>query len=159
MLVKFTHEESGKLRKLSRPWHGPYRVTQRDDPDVTVVKVYFPEDGPIQVHQSSVSLCPMKLLTGFYWYGGQKKSPGRLPPWLAKLLSGETEKSTLPDQPDNPSVNEADSESEPELNDVDNDDPTAESSQDPIITTPPPTNQRYSLRNRDGGVQPPNRLM
>ena len=26
VLVKFPHEESGRLRKPSRPWHGPYRV-------------------------------------------------------------------------------------------------------------------------------------
>ena len=28
VLVKFPAEESGKMRKLSRPWHGPYRITK-----------------------------------------------------------------------------------------------------------------------------------
>jgi len=27
VLVRFPHEESGRLRKLSQLWHGPYRVT------------------------------------------------------------------------------------------------------------------------------------
>ena len=70
VLVRFPQEESGRQRKLSRPWHGPYRVTERHDPDVTVVKIYFPEKGPIQVHQSRVCPCPFELPAGFYWYGG-----------------------------------------------------------------------------------------
>ena len=36
VLVKFAQEESGCLRKLSRPWHGPHCVTSVDLPDVTV---------------------------------------------------------------------------------------------------------------------------
>jgi len=52
VLVRFPHEETGKNRKLSRPWHGPYRVTSVDNPDISVTKVYFPQDGSIQVHQS-----------------------------------------------------------------------------------------------------------
>ena len=56
MLVRFPHEESGKMRKLSHPWHGPYRVVERKDPDITVVKVYFPDDGSIQVHQTRVAI-------------------------------------------------------------------------------------------------------
>lgn len=47
VLVWFPQEETGKLRKLSRPWHGPYRVIERSDPDLTVVKVYAPDDRPI----------------------------------------------------------------------------------------------------------------
>lgn len=47
VLVKFPQEEVGKLRKLSRPWHGPYRVISHTDPDVTVVRVYSPQDKPI----------------------------------------------------------------------------------------------------------------
>ena len=34
VLVRFPQEESGKNRKLSRPWHGPYRVVQCVDPDI-----------------------------------------------------------------------------------------------------------------------------
>ena len=45
VLIRFPHEETGRLRKLSRPWHGPYKITEENDPDVTAVKVYFPEEG------------------------------------------------------------------------------------------------------------------
>ena len=39
-----------------------------NDPDVTVVPVYFPEKGSIQFHQTRVNPCPGKLPAGFYWY-------------------------------------------------------------------------------------------
>jgi len=70
VLIRFPHEESGKQRKLSKPWHGPYRIIKKSDPDVTAVTVYFPESGSIQVHQSRVCPCPPKWPTAFYWYGG-----------------------------------------------------------------------------------------
>ena len=44
VLVHFAQEETGKMQKLSQPWHGPYRIVSRDDPDVTVIKLYFPDD-------------------------------------------------------------------------------------------------------------------
>ena len=44
VLVKFPQEETGKNRKLSRLWHGPYRVIETRSPDVTAVKVYAPHD-------------------------------------------------------------------------------------------------------------------
>ena len=61
VLVRFPQDETGRQRKLSRPWHGPYRVIDRRDPDVTVVKVYSPQDGQIQVHQTRVTHCPPEL--------------------------------------------------------------------------------------------------
>ena len=33
ILIHFPQEETGKHRKLSRPWHRPYRIISRDDPD------------------------------------------------------------------------------------------------------------------------------
>ena len=66
VLVLFPHELTGKNRKLSRPWHGPYRVNSVDDPDISVSKVYIPQDGSIQVHQSRVKVCPTNFLSGFY---------------------------------------------------------------------------------------------
>ncbi len=69
VLVRFPQEETGKLRKLSRPWHGPYRVVSKREPDVTVVKVYAPQDGQIQVHQGRVSHCPPHFPTGFFCIG------------------------------------------------------------------------------------------
>ena len=52
VLVQFPHEETGKKHKLSKPWHGPYRIIHKDDLDVTVVSVHFSESGSVQVHQS-----------------------------------------------------------------------------------------------------------
>ena len=88
VLVRFPQDETGRMRKLSRPWHGPYRIINRSDPDVTVVKIYAPQDGQIQVHQSRVTLCPPGFPAGFFWYGNRRTSPGRPPKWVDKLLQG-----------------------------------------------------------------------
>ena len=48
ILIRFPQEETGKRRKLSRPWHGPYRITALTQTDVTAVKVDFPQEGAIQ---------------------------------------------------------------------------------------------------------------
>ena len=45
IMLKFPHEETGRSHKISRPWHGPYRVVQKDDTDVVAAKVYFPGKG------------------------------------------------------------------------------------------------------------------
>ena len=87
VLVRFPHEETGRQRKLSRPWHGPYRILARDEPDVTVVKVYFPKDGTIQVHQSRVKPCPAEFPAGYYWYGTRRSGPGRPPKWVEDMCS------------------------------------------------------------------------
>ena len=50
VLVQFPQEEVGKMRKLSRPWHGSYRIMSKEGPDVTVVKLYFSQDKVIRVH-------------------------------------------------------------------------------------------------------------
>ena len=91
VLIHFPQDESGRWLKLSRPWHGPYRITDKNDPDVTCVKVYHPQDGPIHVHQSRVCPCPEDFPSGYYWYGGKRKGPGRPPKWVDSLLqSGVT---------------------------------------------------------------------
>ena len=72
MLVYHPQDETGGNRKLSRPWHGPYRVTSIQDPDVCLVKVYFPQDQEIRVRQSRVKACPVNFPSGFYWYGGKQ---------------------------------------------------------------------------------------
>ena len=85
VFVYFPQEESGRMRKLSRPWFGPYRITSRDDPDVTVTRVYSPKD-PIQVHLTRVAPCPTSLPAGLYWYGAKCKSPDQPPKWVETLL-------------------------------------------------------------------------
>ena len=89
VMVHFPHEETGKARKLSRPWHGPYRVVAVDDPDVTVSKLYFSQDGNIQVHQSRLKPCPPHFPHGFYWYGSRHRGPGRPPKWVSQVLDQE----------------------------------------------------------------------
>ena len=56
------------------------------DTDITAIRIYFPEDGHIKVHQSHVSPCPVGFPAGYYWYGGNKQGPGRTPKWLERLL-------------------------------------------------------------------------
>ena len=79
VLVHFPQDETGRQRKLSRPWHGPYRVVAKRDPDVEVSKVYFPQEGNIQIHQSRVKSCSPGFPSGYYWYGTRRKSAGRPP--------------------------------------------------------------------------------
>ena len=40
ILIRFPHEESGKIRKLSRPWQGPYRVLEVTSTGVLAQRVY-----------------------------------------------------------------------------------------------------------------------
>ena len=73
ILIHFPQDETGKHRKLpiswQWQWHGPYRIISRNDSDVTVVKIFFPTDPPIQVHHFKVNKCPPSFSSDFYWYG------------------------------------------------------------------------------------------
>ena len=89
VLVRFPHEETGAQRKLSRPWHGPYHVVKCQPPNITVVKVYKPQDSQIHVHQISVTPCPKEFPAGHYWYGNSLKSTDCVPEWVNQMLSGE----------------------------------------------------------------------
>lgn len=55
VLIRYPPEETGKQRKLSMPWYGPYRITAMTDTGVAAVKVYYPQDGPIYVHAHRVT--------------------------------------------------------------------------------------------------------
>ena len=85
IMIRFPQDESGKDRKLSRPWHGPYRVLMCDSPNIVACKVYFPEDGQLQVHQMRTTLCPPGFHNGFYWYGKNQASPGHYPKWTEDI--------------------------------------------------------------------------
>ena len=89
VLVRFPAEETGRNRKLSRPWHGPYRVTTVRDPDITVANVYFPQDKLITIHQTRVKSCPSNFPAGFYWYGGKRQGVGKVARWVENLLSDD----------------------------------------------------------------------
>ena len=75
--TKLVTGEQGRMRKLSqskekvktntprilyrvieRNGHGPYQVIERNDPDLTISKVYYPQEGSIQVHQERICFCP-----------------------------------------------------------------------------------------------------
>lgn len=87
VLIFFPHEESGKNRELSKPWHGPYRLISRDDPTLVCTKVYFTQHGEIRVHQSSVCPCPVEFPAGFFWNGSGRRGPGKPPHWVEQLVS------------------------------------------------------------------------
>ena len=88
VFVYFPQQETGKMRKLSRPWFGPFRVCSRDGPDVTVTRVYRPSE-PIQIHLTRVVPCPPCLPAGFYWYGSKCRSPDNPPKWVDALLCAD----------------------------------------------------------------------
>jgi len=88
----------------------------RSDPDLTVTKLYSPQEGVIKVHQSRVCPCPIQFPPGYYWYGGKRKGPGRPPKWVDRLLAGQLTKDQ--DQPTEqqrelPTVEEGVQEPEP----------------------------------------------
>ena len=87
VLIYFPAENSGKQRKLSRPWHGPYHIVAKDETNVTATRVYFPDEKSIKIHQSRVQMCPFNFPAGYYWYGKKRTSPGRPPKWVEQLLS------------------------------------------------------------------------
>ena len=98
VLIRFPSEERGRLRKLSRPWHSPYRVTSCNQTNVTGVKVYFPRENSIQVHQLRVKPCPQDFPAGYYWYGTKPKDPGRPPRWVECMLAGSEQPISHMDQ-------------------------------------------------------------
>ena len=42
VLVRFLHEETGRMRRLTITWHGPFRILSQSNSDVTVSNVYSP---------------------------------------------------------------------------------------------------------------------
>ena len=72
ILIRFLHEESGKMRKLSRPWHGPYRVLEVTTTGVLAQRVYTSKSDPIRVHLHRVSKCHPNFPAGYYWYGDSR---------------------------------------------------------------------------------------
>ena len=169
VLVKFPADETGKARKLSRPWHGPYRVVDIRQPDVTVVKVYRPQDGRIQIHQTRVTPCPPAFPAGYFWYGDKRPRPGRPPKWVDELLQGgtreanvdENDKATPAEGKDHSSDHDqpeehlsADESLEAEC--MPEQDPTTYTPpQEPTSVRAPDVTSRYGLRSR---VVPPDRL-
>ena len=78
----FSRGSNRKEQKLSRPWHGPYRVATQTNPDVCVDKVYSPHHGKIRLHQSRVKPAFQTFLQDSTNTGVDVVA------WLAALLSG-----------------------------------------------------------------------
>ena len=73
-------------------------MMERNDPDLTVSKVYYPQEGIIQVHQERICFCPPELPVGYFWYGTRRHSVGRPPKWVQNLLQkGAAESHVDPD--------------------------------------------------------------
>ena len=60
------------------------------------MKVYYPQEGKLRVHQSRVCVCPQEFSAGFYWYGGKRKGPGCPPKWVDRLLQSGSADNTPP---------------------------------------------------------------
>ena len=64
-------------------------MVTKQDLNLTVQKVYFPEDPVITVHQLRVCCHPEMLPAEFYWYGAKQRSSGCIPGWLQRMLITE----------------------------------------------------------------------
>ena len=119
-----------------------------------MVKVYFPEEGQIQVHLSRVCSCPPHLPAGLYWCGGNRKCPGRVLQWVQKLFCNEQE--------DKQNSNQEASESEECAHELEDEkSSTSEHKSDPVPIVkqrvpPPSVKSRYSLRDQ---IVAPERLV
>ena len=91
VLVNMPRVKSGWQRKLSQPWHGPFCIVSISNSDVLLMKIYFPHDRTIQVHQSRIKVCPPRFPSGFYWYGSKRRGPGRPPRCVTEILESYSE--------------------------------------------------------------------
>ena len=154
VLVYFPKDEAGRNRQLSRPWHGPYRVIEKRNPDVTLCKVYFPQENNIQVNQMRIQPCPINFPAGYYWYGLNRAGPGRPPTWIQRLMSTDEPTVTL-DEDDDKNNEEVeleaeDSQTEPDQSDENDDiDETTSENKDPEL--------RGTTRTRTRTIVPPAR--
>ncbi len=57
-------KHSGKLHKLSRPWHGPYRVMEVAATGVTAVPVHGSTQDALDEDEKLESSTPMRESTG-----------------------------------------------------------------------------------------------
>ena len=61
VMVLMPAEQTGKNRKLHRPYFGPYRILEVHPNGVTVVPVDRPKDHQIRVNLDRVTLCYSEL--------------------------------------------------------------------------------------------------
>ena len=64
-------------------------IVSVQQPDVTAVKVYRPQDLTLKVHLTRIAPCPEQFPAGYFWYGGKYTGPGHPPRCVKKLLSAD----------------------------------------------------------------------
>ena len=72
VMVLMPQEQTGKNRKLQRPYFGPYRVLETHPNGATVVPVDRPKDPSIRVNLDRVTLCYPEL-PNVSWTGKSKR--------------------------------------------------------------------------------------
>ena len=77
VMVYMPHEDTGKLRKLALPHHGPYRVLDVLPNGLSLRPVDHPEEAPILVNQDRVTKCSAEL-PDVSWLG-KKRRPKKNP--------------------------------------------------------------------------------
>ena len=70
------------MRKVSYPWHGPYRVVEVTNTGVMAQQVYNSEGDQIHVDFHHVSRCPPNFPAGYYWYIEHRYGPGWPLKWI-----------------------------------------------------------------------------
>ena len=154
VLIRFPSDETGKPRKLSRPWHGPYRIISCNDTNITAVKVYFPHEDAIKVHQTRVKPCPKDswLATS----GTETREKGRvdhLSGWRTSSQDSAEEsvgQSLAETEPENESSGDPHTTAENDSEDL------KSGAQEQETTGSRKRSGRYSLRGR---VHPPDQLL
>ena len=76
VMVYMPHEDTGKLRKLALPYHGPYRVLELKTNGVVIRPVDKPQEPTILVNIDRVTHCPVEL-PDVSWLGKRKRARRR----------------------------------------------------------------------------------
>ena len=89
-------------------WHGPYRIESVSPTGVVAVKVYFPQEGSIQVDAQRMTKCPPppNFSYGYYWYGNRTKGPGRAPKQIDQMMKDADASSSTTDSDETGHVEE-----------------------------------------------------
>ena len=135
-----------------------------------MLKVYYPQEGTIQVHQERICFCPPELPVGYFWYGTCRHSVGRPPRWVQNLLlkvaaeslvdpgpPGPAESQVEPDPPVGAAESCRDIEPAPTLTDVSSSDPvkvSAESRRDVEPGTRAGASECYTILDDESTEEP-----
>ncbi len=65
--------KAGKVHKFARPFHGPFRVLEVTDSDVTVIPVDRSQDTHLFVTRARIRHCPQEVPEGEAWTQTRKK--------------------------------------------------------------------------------------